>query len=483
MSAATDWEVVIGLEIHVQLATASKIFSGASTRFGAPANTQASLIDLGFPGVLPVVNKVVFSKAIAFGLGVDATINKRSSFDRKNYFYPDLPKGYQITQLAQPIVTDGHVDIVTDEAGTRRVRILRAHLEEDAGKSLHEDFHGKSGIDLNRAGTPLLEIVSEPDMRSAVEAVTYARRIHQLVTYLGVSDGDMSQGSFRCDANVSLRRRGDTEFGTRTETKNVNSFRYLGRAIEYEIVRQRGILERGEQVLQETRLYDPDRDETRPMRSKETSRDYRYFPEPDLLPVDIDDAFIAAVQQQMPELPRDKLARFTAEYGLPKEDAQILISSTLLADYFETVARTSGDPRLASNWVRVELLGVLHRDDLEVGDSPVSAVELGTLIARIVDGTISGKIAKTVFEALCRGEAEGTDAYIAAKGLEQVSDSSELEPIIDAIIANNPKQVAQFKAGKTKLLGFFVGQVMKQTGGKANPQQVNEMVRKKLEGI
>lgn len=480
MTASDGWEVVIGLEIHVQLSTNSKIFSGASTRFGAPPNTQASLIDLGFPGVLPVVNEAVFRKAVAFGLGVDATINKRSAFDRKNYFYPDLPKGYQITQLAAPIVTCGHVDIMMDDGDMRHIRILRAHLEEDAGKSLHENFQNQSGIDLNRAGTPLLEIVSEPDMRSAAEAVAYAKYIHQLVTYLGVSDGDMSQGSFRCDSNVSLRRTGDPELGTRTETKNVNSFRFLARAIEYEIGRQRDILEHGERIVQETRLYDSDRDETRPMRSKETSRDYRYFPEPDLLPIEIDDAFIAAVQALMPELPRQKLARFESEYGLPEADARLLVSSAGLADYFEAVARTGGDARLASNWVRVELLGILHRDGLEITQSPVSATELGTLIARIGDGTISGRIAKTVFEALCRGEATGTDDYITAQGLRQVSDSSALEPVIDAIIAANPKQVEQFRGGKTKVLGFFVGQVMKETGGKANPAQVNELVTRKL---
>ena len=479
-SVPVNWEVVIGLEIHVQLSTRSKIFSGSSTQFGAPPNTQASLIDLGFPGVLPVVNREVFRKAVAFGLGVGATINKRSSFDRKNYFYPDLPKGYQITQLAEPIVTHGEVEILTDSGPTRKVRILRAHLEEDAGKSLHEDFHGRSGIDLNRAGTPLLEVVSEPDMRSTEEAVAYARYIHQLVTYLGVSDGDMSQGSFRCDANVSLRPAGDDELGTRTETKNVNSFRFLGRAIEYEIARQRSLLERGEKVIQETRLYDPDRDETRPMRSKETSRDYRYFPEPDLLPIEIDEAFISAVRDAMPELPAQKLARFRSRYGLAEDDARVLASSTELADYFEQVVQSGKDARLASNWVRVELLGLLHRDNLEISASPVAADALGTLIARIVDGTISGKIAKTVFEALWKGEATDTDDYIAAKGLKQVSDSSALEPVIDAVIADNPAQVEQYRAGKTKLLGFFVGQVMKQTGGKANPQQVNELVTRKL---
>ena len=480
MSMREEWEVVIGLEIHVQLATESKIFSGASTRFGAPPNTQASLVDLGFPGVLPVVNEKVFEKAVAFGLGVDASIHRLSFFDRKNYFYPDLPKGYQITQLAAPIVTGGQVEIVLDSGEMKTIRITRAHLEEDAGKSLHEDFHGQSGIDLNRAGTPLLEIVSEPDMRSSSEAVAYARHIHHLVTYLGVSDGDMSQGSFRCDANVSLRLKGENRLGTRTETKNVNSFRFLGRAIEYEIARQKSLLERGEKIMQETRLYDPDRDETRPMRSKETSKDYRYFPEPDLLPVEIDDAFIEAVRRGMPELPHQKIARFRSEYGLPEADARLLVSSAALADYFETVANTGGDARVASNWVRVELLGLLHRDELDIEQSPVTAAELGTVVARISDGTISGKIAKSVFEALWRGEASSADDYISAQGLTQVSDASTLEPIIDAIIRANPKQVEQFRSGKTRVLGFFVGQVMKETGGKANPGQVNELVTRKL---
>ena len=480
---SSDWEVVIGLEIHVQLNTASKIFSGSSTRFGAEPNTQASLVDLGFPGVLPVVNAKVFEKAVAFGLGVEARINPVSTFDRKNYFYPDLPKGYQITQLAQPIVEHGHVDVVLESGETRTVRILRAHLEEDAGKSLHEDFHGETGIDLNRAGTPLLEIVSEPDMRSPAEAVAYARRIHQLVTWLGVSDGNMAEGSMRCDANVSLRRPGETELGTRTETKNVNSFRFLQRAIEFEIQRQADILSSGGTVAQETRLYDPDRDETRPMRSKETSKDYRYFPEPDLLPVEIDAAFIASVRDRMPELPQQKIQRFQVEYGLPEADAAQLVSSLALADYFEEAAGKGGDARLASNWVRVELLGQLNRTEQEIEASPVTAAALGTLIARIKDGTISGKIAKTVFEALWAGEANSVDDYISAEGLTQVSDSSELAPVIDRIIEANPAQVEQYKAGKTKLLGFFVGQVMKETGGKANPQQVNELVTARLQDI
>ncbi|XOV87255.1 MAG: Asp-tRNA(Asn)/Glu-tRNA(Gln) amidotransferase subunit GatB [Pseudomonadota bacterium] len=475
-----DFEAVIGLEIHVQLNTRTKIFSAASTTFGAGPNTQASLVDLGFPGVLPVVNEAVFRKAVAFGLGIGATINRRSSFDRKNYFYPDLPKGYQITQLAAPIVVGGKVVVTTPEGESLEVRVTRAHLEEDAGKSVHEDFHGQSGIDLNRAGTPLLEIVSEPDMHSASEAVAYARQIHQLVTYLDVSDGDMSQGSFRCDANVSVRRHGDTTLGTRTETKNVNSFRFLERAINYEIDRQVALLESGGRVIQETRLFDPDRDETRSMRSKETAMDYRYFPDPDLLPVELTESFVESIRQSMPELPGAKIHRFINDYDLPPEDARVLASSRALADYFETVASVGGDAKLASNWVRVELLGRLNRDDQMISASRVTPEDLGRIISRIKDGTISGKIAKTVFDALWNDEAASPDDYINQQGLTQVSDSSELAPIIDRIIAANPAQAEQFRAGKTKLLGFFVGQVMKETGGKANPQQVNELVSARL---
>ncbi len=474
-----DWEVVIGLEIHVQLLTQSKIFSGASTRFGADPNTQACAIDLGLPGVLPVVNEEVYKRAVTFGLGVGANINTRSVFDRKNYFYPDLPKGYQITQLSDPIVEGGEVEIPLADA-TKIIRITRAHLEEDAGKSLHEDFHGQTGIDLNRAGIPLLEIVSEPDMRSSAEAVAYAKYIHQLVTYLKVSDGEMSQGSLRCDANVSIRQFGDNELGTRTETKNVNSFRFLERAIEYEIERQIGVLESGGTVNQQTLLFDPDRGETRPMRSKETSRDYRYFPEPDLLPVEIDQAFIEAIRQNMPELAPQKARRFAEEYQLSDEDARSLSADSHLADYYEKVVGVGKDSKLAANWVRVELLGQLNRKNIDISETPVDAKELGYLIARIKDGSISGKIAKTVFEALWEGEAESAESFIDANGLVQVSDSSELEPLIDSIIQNNPKQVEQFKAGKTKLMDFFVGQVMKETQGKANPKQVNELLNKKL---
>lgn len=477
---STEWETVIGLEIHVQLSTQSKIFSGSSTAFGAQPNTQASAVDLGLPGVLPVVNEAVFPKAVAFGLAIGADIGKRSCFDRKNYFYPDLPKGYQITQMDEPIVQGGEVTITLSNGSTKTIRVTRAHLEEDAGKSLHEDFHGMTGIDLNRAGTPLLEIVSEPDMRSAEEAVAYARTIHQLVTYLSVSDGNMAEGSLRCDANVSLRKKGEEKLGTRTETKNVNSFRFLEQAIRHEIGRQREILEAGGRVAQETRLYDPDKDETRPMRSKETATDYRYFPEPDLLPVVIDDAFVSDVRNSMPELPAQKKQRYTDDWQLPEEDARLLSSELGLANYFEACVAACNDPVLAANWVRGELLGSLNRDEMGISESPVSADNLGQIINRIKDSTISGKIAKAVFAALWNGDADSADDYIEKEGLIQVSDSGELEPIIDSIIAANPKQAEQYRNGKTKLLGFFVGQVMKETGGKANPQQVNELVRSKL---
>ena len=475
-----DWEAVIGLEIHVQLSTASKIFSGASTTFGAEPNSQACPVDLGLPGVLPVVNDAVYPKAIAFGLGIGASISSRSVFDRKNYFYPDLPKGYQITQMDEPIVLGGTVEITLKDGISKTIRVTRAHLEEDAGKSLHEDFQGMTGIDLNRAGTPLLEIVSEPDMSSAEEAVSYARSVHQLVTYLSVSDGNMSQGSLRCDANVSVRKVGETRLGTRTETKNVNSFRFLERAIEHEIERQIGLLESGGRVAQETRLYDPDKDETRPMRSKETATDYRYFPEPDLLPVVIDEAFIDSVRDQMPELPAQKRYRYASELGLSEEDAALIAGDRALASYFERTITISDDPLQTANWIKGELLANLNRDDLSPGDAPVTPELLSELILKIKDDTISGKIAKTVFSALWQQKTGSVDAYIEAMKLEQVSDSSALEPIVDQVIADNPKQLEQFQAGKTKVLGFFVGQVMKQTGGTANPKQVNELVAARL---
>ena len=469
---------VIGLEIHVQLSTRSKIFSGASTAFGAPANSQACAVDLGMPGVLPVVNAEVYQKAIRFGLAIGAHIAPRSSFDRKNYFYPDLPKGYQITQLAEPIVEHGTVEIETDD-GTKVIRVLRAHLEEDAGKSLHEDFQGHTGVDLNRAGTPLIEVVSEPDLASADEAVAYARAVHRLVQWLDVSDGNMAEGSFRCDANVSLHEPG-TPLGTRTETKNVNSFRFLERAINYEIRRQRNLIEAGEVVVQETRLYDPDKDETRPMRSKETSKDYRYFSEPDLLPVEVTESAVDAIRKAMPELPGDRCDRFAVELGLSADDAATLTASRALADYFESVAERAGDARLAANWVRVELLGALNREGLDISASPVSAEQLAGVLLRISDNTISGKIAKTVFEALWQG-ADSADAVIEAQGLKQMSGGDTIAPIVDEVIAANPRQVEQYQGGKTKLLGFFVGQVMKLTQGKANPQEVNALVKARLD--
>jgi aspartyl-tRNA(Asn)/glutamyl-tRNA(Gln) amidotransferase subunit B len=477
-----EWEVVIGLEIHAQLNTRSKIFSGASTEFGAEPNTQTSIVDLGFPGVLPVVNEAVFKKAVAFGLGVNGKINTTSVFDRKNYFYPDLPKGYQITQLSQPIVEHGEVEITLSDGSSKIIHLTRAHLEEDAGKSVHDEFHDQTGIDLNRAGTPLLEIVSEPEIRSAQEAVAYARKIHQIITSLDVSDGNMSQGSMRCDANVSVRKKGDEELGTRTETKNVNSFRFLEAAINYEVERQIAVLESGGRVIQETRLYDPDKDETRSMRSKETAMDYRYFPEPDLLPVVIDEAYIEDVRQNLPELPEVRAARYVTDLGLSEADATVLAADAKVARYFEAILANTDDAKLTNNWVRVELLARLNRDEIELDQAPLTPDALSHLIMRIKDNTISGKIAKQIFDALWSGEAKDVDGYIEAKNLGQVSDDSALEPLIDKIIADNPKQVAQYRDGKTKLLGFFVGQVMKETGGKANPAQVNQLLTGKLEG-
>lgn len=474
-----EWEAVIGLEIHVQLSTRSKIFSAASTEFGAEPNTQACPVDLALPGVLPVVNAEVFKKAVAFGLGIGAEIGYRSVFDRKNYFYPDLPKGYQITQLHYPIVLGGQVEITLQNGSTKTIGVTRAHLEEDAGKSVHEDFHGMSGIDLNRAGTPLLEVVSEPDMRSAEEAVAYAKYIHQLVRYLDISDGEMSQGSMRCDANVSVRPKGQKTLGTRTETKNVNSFRFLQRAINFEISRQIDLLEAGESVPQDTLLYDADLDQTRSMRSKETATDYRYFPEPDLLPVVIDAAYVESVRNQLPELPVAKVSRFTSQYGLSDVDAIILAAERQLADYFEQAVTICGDAKLTANWVRGYLTGQLNRENLSIKDSAVSAIQLGELLLRLKDATISGKIAKNVFDSIWQGEGSA-DEIIAAKGLHQLTDSGAIGPIVDEILANNPKQVAQFRAGRDKILGFLVGRVMQATEGKANPGQVNEIIREKL---
>jgi aspartyl-tRNA(Asn)/glutamyl-tRNA(Gln) amidotransferase subunit B len=475
-----EWETVIGLEIHAQLATRSKIFSGASTRYGAEANTQACAVDLGLPGVLPVLNAEVVRMAVKFGLATHSTVAPRSVFARKNYFYPDLPKGYQISQYELPIVHDGFLDIEVDEDTVKRIGITRAHLEEDAGKSLHEDFHGMTGIDLNRAGTPLLEIVSEPDMRSAGEAVAYMKKIHSLVRYLGICDGNMQEGSFRCDANVSVRPQGQAAFGTRTELKNINSFRFVEQAINYEVERQIALLESGGTVVQETRLFDADRHETRPMRTKEEANDYRYFPDPDLLPVEIDTAFIDAVAQTLPELPDVKKQRFMEDYALSPYDAGVLTATRELGDYFEAVVEAcGGQGKLAANWVMGELSGALNKAGLEIGASPVSAGALGGLLRRIEDGTISGKIAKQVFEALWSG-AGSADEVIESRGLKQISDSSAIEGIIREVLANSPKQVAQYRSGQEKVFGYFVGQVMKATQGKANPKQVNELLKKMI---
>jgi len=475
-----EWETVIGLEIHAQLATRSKIFSAASTRYGAEPNTQACAVDLGLPGVLPVLNAEVVRMAVKFGLATHSSVAPRSVFARKNYFYPDLPKGYQISQYELPIVHDGYLDIEVDEDTVKRIGITRAHLEEDAGKSLHEDFHGLTGIDLNRAGTPLLEIVSEPDMRSAKEAVAYMKKIHSLVQYLGICDGNMQEGSFRCDANVSVRPQGQEAFGTRAELKNINSFRFVEQAINYEVERQIALLESGGTVVQETRLFDADRHETRPMRTKEEANDYRYFPDPDLLPVEIDPAFIAEVTQTLPELPEVKKQRFMDDYGLSAYDAGVLTATRELGDYFEAVVGVSGGlGKLSANWVMGELSGALNKAGLEIGSSPVSAEALGGMLRRIEDGTISGKIAKQVFEALWAG-AGSADEVIESQGLKQITDSSAIEDIIRGVLENSPKQVEQYRTGQEKVFGYFVGQVMKATQGKANPKQVNELLKKMI---
>jgi len=475
-----QWEPVIGLEIHAQLATRSKIFSGASTAYGAEPNTQACLVDLGYPGVLPVLNGEVVRLAVRFGLAIGAGIARRSVFARKNYFYPDLPKGYQISQYELPIVQRGSVQIFLDDGGPKTIGVTRAHLEEDAGKSLHENFDGETGIDLNRAGTPLLEIVSEPDMRSAAEAGAYMRKIHQLVRYLGISDGNMQEGSFRCDANVSVRPLGEEKLGTRAELKNLNSFRFVERAINIEIERQIDILEDGGEVVQETRLYDSDRDETRPMRGKEEANDYRYFPDPDLLPVELDESFIDEVRLELPELPDAKRERFLTDYSLKPVDVEMLTSSREMAEYYEAVVSTpGGDAKLAANWVIGELAGALNRDALAIEAARVKPHALGELLVRIVDGTISGKIAKDVFDAMWQGEGTA-DEIIDSRGLRQITDTGALEKIVDQVMADNPEQVQQFRDGKTKVIGFFVGQVMKATQGKANPTQVNELLRQKL---
>ena len=474
------WETVIGLEIHTQLATNSKIFSAASTKYGAEPNTQACAVDLGLPGVLPVLNAEVVRMAASFGLATHSTVAPRSVFARKNYFYPDLPKGYQISQFELPIVHGGYLDIELEDGATKRIGITRAHLEEDAGKSLHESFQGMTGIDLNRAGTPLLEIVSEPELGSAKEAVAYMKKIHSLVRYLEISDGNMQEGSFRCDANVSIRPKGQEELGTRAEIKNINSFRFVEQAINYEVERQIMVLEGGGSVVQETRLYDSDKHETRPMRSKEEANDYRYFPDPDLLPVELDEEFIESVRQTLPELPDARKQRFVSDYGLSDYDAGVLTATREMADYFEVVVkRAGGQGKLPANWVMGELSGALNKSDLSISACPVTAEALGDMLLRIEDGTISGKIAKQVFEAMWNGEGTADDV-IKKKGLKQISDSSAIESIIQDVLDNSPKQIEQYRSGQEKLFGYFVGQVMKATQGKANPAQVNELLKKKL---
>lgn len=475
-----EWEVVIGLEIHAQLATQSKIFSGASTAYGAEPNTQACAVDLGLPGVLPVLNENAVRMAVRFGLATGAEIGRRSVFARKNYFYPDLPKGYQISQMEQPIVGKGKLEIRLEDGTVKTVGITRAHLEEDAGKSLHEDFHGMTGIDLNRAGTPLLEIVSEPDMRSAKEAVAYMKKIHSLVTYIGICDGNMQEGSFRCDANVSVRPKGQQELGTRAELKNLNSFRFIERAINLEVERQIDLIEDGGTVVQETRLYDADKHETRSMRSKEEANDYRYFPDPDLLPVEVDEALIEEIRATLPELPDAKQQRFVSEYALSDYDTDVIVASRPMADYFEqVVAGAKGDAKLSANWVSGDLAAALNRDGVDISDSPVDAHRLAGLLLRIKDNTISGKIAKQIFEAMWKGEGDA-DAIIDAKGLRQVTDSGAIEKLVDEVIASNPRQAEEYRAGKDKMLGFFVGQIMQASQGKANPTIVNDMLKEKL---
>ncbi|MDX8126028.1 Asp-tRNA(Asn)/Glu-tRNA(Gln) amidotransferase subunit GatB [Methylomonas sp. EFPC1] len=475
----SQWEAVIGLEIHTQLSTKSKIFSGAATAYGAEPNTQACAVDLGLPGVLPVLNKDAVRKAVTFGLAIDAEIAPHSVFARKNYFYPDLPKGYQISQFELPIVGNGHLDIEVDGV-SKRIGITRAHLEEDAGKSLHEDFHGLTGIDLNRAGTPLLEIVSEPDMRSAKEAVAYMRKLHELVRYLEICDGNMQEGSFRCDANVSVRPKGQAEFGTRAEIKNINSFKFVEKAINHEIERQIDVIEGGGKVVQETRLYDANKDETRSMRSKEEANDYRYFPDPDLLPVLIEESLKNEIRATLPELPDAKKQRFIEQYALDNESATTLTSSRELADFYETVVKASGgEAKLAGNWLTGDVLGALNKAGLEIGDCPVNAERLAGLLKRIADNTISGKTAKQVFDKLWNS-TDSADEIIEKEGLKQITDSGAIEAIVDKVIAANPVPVEQYRAGKDKALMALVGQIMKETQGKANPGEVNKMLIAKL---
>jgi len=474
-----NWEVVIGLEIHAQLATKSKIFSGASTAYGAEPNTQTSVVDIALPGVLPVLNKEAVHMAVKFGMAIDAEVADRSVFARKNYFYPDLPKGYQISQFDLPIVGMGHINIELENGETKTIGVTRAHLEEDAGKSLHEDYAGMTGIDLNRAGTPLLEIVSEPDMRSAKEAVAYMKKIHTLVQYIGICDGNMQEGSFRCDANVSVRPKGQEEFGTRAELKNINSFRFVERAINIEVERQIDLIEDGGEVVQETRLYDSVKNETRSMRSKEEANDYRYFPDPDLLPVIITEEYRQQVRAELPELPEQKQQRYIDELGLSAYDAGVITSSLALSSYFDTVNEKTGDAKLSANWITGELSARLNREEIEIENASVDADALAQLLLRIKDNTISGKIAKDVLDAMWNGEGSA-DEVIESKGLKQITDAGAIEAFVDEVIANNPSQFEELKGGKEKMMGFFVGQVMKMSKGKANPAQVNELIRSKM---
>lgn len=482
-----QWDIVIGLEIHVQLATRTKIFSGASTAFGAAPNTQASATDLAMPGTLPVPNEQAFRYAVMFGLATNAEIGRRSVFERKNYFYPDLPKGYQTTQLAQPIVGPGFVDIELANGSTKRIRIHHAHLEEDAGKSLHEDYHGMSGIDLNRAGTPLIEVVTEPDMSNAEEAVAFAKKLHGIVTSLGICDGDMSQGSMRFDVNISLKPKGSDTLGTRTETKNLNSFRFMEQAIAHEVERQMDILEDGGVIVQETRLYNGERDESRSMRTKEEANDYRYFPCPDLLPVVIDDDFIDDIRANLPELPDARKARFREQYGLNDYDAGVLSADARLAAFFEQTAEHGKDAKLASNWVQGEFSARLNAEEKTVSEAPISGAQLGALVTRIADNTLSSSGAKKVFEALWTGESDDVDAIIESKGLKQVSDTGALEAMVDEVLASLPDQVAQYQGEedpkkRKKMLGGFMGPLMKASKGQGNPKLFNEILVRKLGG-
>ncbi|MEX0964920.1 MAG: Asp-tRNA(Asn)/Glu-tRNA(Gln) amidotransferase subunit GatB [Pseudohongiellaceae bacterium] len=475
-----EWETVIGLEVHVSLSTKSKLFSGSSTQFGAEPNTQANIFDCALPGTLPVFNEEALRMAVRFGVAIGAEIGKRSVFDRKNYFYPDLPKGYQVTQLDFPTVGKGSLTITLADGSEKVIGVTRAHIEENAGKSLHEEFSGMSGIDLNRAGEPLLEIVSEPEITSAEEAVAYLKKLHTIIRYLDISDAIMAQGSMRCDVNVSIRPKGDTELGTRTEIKNINSFRFVEKAIISEVRRQQELIEDGGRVIQQTRRYNADRDETTPMRSKEVANDYRYFPEPDLLPIVIDDEYIAAVKAQLPELPDARRLRFVEEYALSEYDAGVLVASREMAEYFEIVASQSKDAKLAANWVSQDLLGLLNKNNWEISDSPIQAERLARLITRIKDNTISGKIAKTVFETMIEDKSD-VDAIIESKGLKQVTDSGAIEKLVLQVIENNPDQVQQYKDGKEQVIGFLVGQCMQLSKGKANPAQVNELLREKMQ--